>query len=123
LLSTDRSALIFSVLFLITLTPLEPSTSHTPHYAVPPSFCRRTLARCFAAPLQALSPVSTRILSISWTPPYRHEMAPSPSARCLVVERRHCHPLFAHYVTVRETPSLSARCLAVRRVHRYPLAV
>jgi len=46
---------------LIALTPLEPSTSFTPHYAVPPSLCRRTLARCFAATSHALSLVSTRI--------------------------------------------------------------
>ena len=34
---------------LISLTPLEPGTSLTLHYAVPPSHCRRTLARIFAA--------------------------------------------------------------------------
>ena len=39
---------------LTALTPLEPSTSLTLHYAVPPSLCRPTLARIFAATPHAL---------------------------------------------------------------------
>jgi hypothetical protein len=46
---------------LMALTLLEPSTSLTPHYVVPPSFCHRILTRCFATAPHALSLVSTRI--------------------------------------------------------------
>jgi hypothetical protein len=55
---------------LITLMPLEPSTSLTPHYAVPSSLCRRTLARCFAATPHALPLLGTR------TPPYPLAVSP-----------------------------------------------
>jgi len=43
---------------------LEPSTSLTPHYAVPPSFGHWKLAQCFAAPPHALSLVSTRMTAL-----------------------------------------------------------
>jgi len=46
---------------------LKPSTSLTLHYSVPPSLCRWTLTRCFAALLQALLLVTTRICHW-WTP-------------------------------------------------------
>jgi len=57
---------------LMALTLLEPSTSLTPHCAVPPSLCHRILACCFTTALYALSLVSTRI-------PHCEENA-SPSA-------------------------------------------
>jgi hypothetical protein len=98
--------LYFQFFWFITVTPLEPSTSLTPHYEVPHSLCHRTLARRFAA----LRLVKTRILSIHWTPLYRREIAPSPSARCLAVGLVIRHPLFAC-------------CVSVRRLPCYPLAV
>ena len=54
---------------LIALTLLEPSTSLILHYPFPPLLCHWTLAQGFATPLQALSLVSTRILTIRWTHP------------------------------------------------------
>jgi hypothetical protein len=89
---------------LITLTPLEPITSLTPHYAVPSSICRIELARCFASAPHNLSLLSPRILryllalssrdgslAFLWT------LAVSPWA----VYR---HPLVARRVSVRRLP-------------------
>jgi hypothetical protein len=83
---------------LIALTPLEPSTSLTPYYAVPSSLCRRTLARCFAATPHVLSLVSTRI------PPYPLAWDGSLAIRCIAVRRLHRHPLLARFVSVRRLP-------------------
>jgi len=110
-------------------------TSHTQSL----SLCRWRLARCFAAPLQALSLVSTRI-DRWWTPEslailplsrrgmastpftgrqlYCREndfiaihcgVAPSPSTHCLTVERLHCHLLSR----CEKTPSVSACSLSL----------
>jgi hypothetical protein len=109
-------SLYFQLFCFITLTPFEPSTSLKTHYAVPHSLCRRTHARCFAAPIKSLLLVSTRILSIRWTPLYRREMASSPSARCLAVGWLSRHTLFARCVSslTIATRSLS-QCFSARR--------
>jgi hypothetical protein len=95
------------------MTPLEPSTSLRPHQPVPLPLCRRTLVRWFAAPLQALSLVSTRI-GRWWTPESlvilplsRRGMASSPSA--------------GRQLYRRENDSILIRCLAVGWLARHPL--
>ena len=107
----------------IALTPLEPSTLLTPHCPVTPSLCRRTLDRGFAAPLQALSLVSTGIHTIRWTlaiSPWvdsiiiRWTLAVSPwdgSLAILSLSRRGM------------APPPTARSLAVRWLPRHSLVV
>jgi len=76
------------------------------------SLWRRKLPRCFAAPLQALSLVSTRIgrwwtpESLAILPLSRRGMAPSPSA--------------GRQLYRRENDSIAIRCLAVGCPPRHP---
>jgi hypothetical protein len=69
LITLSQISLFSHILYFgrIVLTTLEPSTTLKPHYPVPLSLCRWTLARCFAAPQQALSLMSARI-GRWWTP-------------------------------------------------------
>jgi hypothetical protein len=119
---------------LTVLTKLEPSTPLKLHYPIPLSW---TLARCFAAPLQALSLVSTRIgrwwtpESLAILPLSRHDMAPSPSAHCFAVTWLPRPPLTASpwhgTLAIRSLPRRdmallpSAHCLAMTWLHHHPL--
>jgi hypothetical protein len=103
LISLSQISLFSHILYfrLIALTTLEPSTSLKLHYAVPLLLCRWTFTWCFAAPLQALSLVSSRT-SRWWTPESHaisslphHDMAPSPSTHCFAVTWLHRRPLTA----------------------------
>jgi hypothetical protein len=114
------------------LTALEPSIPIKPHYPVPLSLCRWTLA----APLQPLSPVSTTIVrwwspgSLTLLPLCRRDMAPSSSAHCLVVILLSRDPLTASpwlgSLAIRTLPrcdlalSPSAHCLDVTWLPRLP---
>jgi len=109
---------------LTALTTLKPITSLTLHQPVPLSLCCWTLARCFAAALQALSLLSTKIgrwwtpVSLAILPLSRCGMAPSPSAGCQLYRRE--NDSITIHCGVASSPS--AHCLAVERLHRHRLS-
>jgi hypothetical protein len=85
---------------LSALTTLEPSTSLTPHQPVPLSLCHWILSRCFAAPLQALSLVSTRI-GRWWTP---ESLAIRWTRAVSLWEWLHRHLLWCGFLAIRSLP-------------------
>jgi hypothetical protein len=137
LISLSQISLSSHILYsgLTALTMLKPSTPLKPHYPVPLSLCCWTLAWCFAAPLQALSLVSTTI-GRWWTPESlailpvsqwygslairslpRYDMAPSPSTHCLAVTWLPRHPLTASLwhgsLAIRWSLAVSLYCRSV----------
>jgi hypothetical protein len=116
-------SLYFQLFCFITLTLLEPSTSHTLHYAVPLSLCRWTLTRGFAAPLK-LCRLWEQENFLSVGPPCialrrltRHPLAVSPWEGSLVMLCSQAAFPSEDFLTIRSlscrgtSPSLPARRL------------